>query len=490
MAQYRVPLIIRGRIIEHADVEFGGRRGGASFATPDVKKHADAIPLGTPSSLSDLYELSFGDVLDYLGELHQRMAFGRNPYLQEAFELALTTSGLTEPLLRRTYQMMRDCFEPNFAREFADSSIGIPYLEGWVSKRMGNGAIASIRAIGARAVHIVAGNSPLVSSMTVMRNAVLRSDAIIKTPSNDPLTAAACARTMIDMAPDHPITKHLSVGYWKGGDSSFEDTLYQPRSIEKIIAWGGLASITHIAKYIQPGIDLITLDPKLSSSIIGKAAFQDETAMADAAQRMAIDMGSNNQEACLNARVAYIECGTDEDGLAKANRFGEMVYAALQSLPSALSTPVRRVDPQLADEIRSLKMMSDDHHVIGGGNSGAVIVSLISEPVDFARLLTNRVANLVPVDDLEIAVRSVTAYTQTIGIYPDELKAKLRDRLAFHGAQRFVSLGYAARMSYAGPHDGLEPLRRMCKWIIEEEYNPAETPLPSKSYAEFAFADA
>jgi len=119
MAQYHVPLIIRGRIIEHADVEFGGRRGGASFTTPDVKKHADAIPLGTPSRLSDLYELNFDDILDYLGELHQRMAFGRNSYLQEAFELALSTSGLTEPLLRRTYQLMRDCFEPNFAREFA-----------------------------------------------------------------------------------------------------------------------------------------------------------------------------------------------------------------------------------------------------------------------------------------------------------------------------------------------------------------------------------
>lgn len=488
MAQYHVPLIIRGRIIEDKDVEFGGRGGGTTFTAPAVKKHAGAIPLDTPSSLSELYALTFEDILEYLGELHEHMAFGRNAYLQEAFELARGTSGLTEPLLRRTYQLMRDCFDPNFAREFADSSIGIPYLEGWVTKRMGNGAIASIRAFGARAVHIVAGNSPLVSSMTIMRNAVLRSDAIIKTPSNDPLTAAACARTMIDMAPDHPITKHLSVAYWKGGDSSFEDVLYQPKNIEKIVAWGGFASITHVAKYIQPGIDLITLDPKLSSSIIGKTAFRDEETMADAAQRMAIDIGSNNQEACLNARVAYIESGTDKEGLALANRFGQMVYAALQTLPPALSTPVRRIDPQLAEEIQSLKMMSDDHIVIGGGTGGAIIVSQTSEPVDFARILTNRVGNLVPVDDLEIPIRSVTAYTQTIGIYPDELKATLRDRLAFHGAQRFVSLGYAARMSYAGPHDGIEPLRRMCKWIIEEAYDPIETPLPSKSYAEFEFA--
>jgi hypothetical protein len=290
------------------------------------------------------------------------------------------------------------------------------------------------------------------------------------------------------MAPLHPITRHLSVAYWKGGDTSFEEQLYRPKNIEKIVAWGGFASITHIAKYIQPGIDLITLDPKLSSSIIGKAAFGDEATMLDAAERMAIDIGSNNQEACLNARVAYIESGTHAGGLHKANQFGQMVYAALQALPPALSTPVRRVDPELAEEIHSLKMMSDEHRVIGGGNNGAIIVSQTSEPVDFARILANRVCNLVPVDDLEIPIRSVTAYTQTIGIYPDALKAQLRDRLAFHGAQRFVSLGYAARMSYAGPHDGLEPLRRMCKWIIEEEYDPAATPLASKSYAEFAFA--
>jgi hypothetical protein len=487
-ALYNVPLIIRGRIISDPDIEFGGRGGGTRFTAPDVKKHMTELPLSAPSSLAELYRLSFEDILQYMAELHQRMTFGQNRHLQEAFELARGTSGLTEPLLRRTYQLMRDCFEPSFVREFADSSIGIPYLEGWVSKRMRNGAKVSVRAIGARAVHVVAGNSPLVSAMTVMRNAVLRSDAIIKTPSNDPLTAAACARTMIEMAPDHPITRHLSVAYWKGGDSTIEDALYQPRNIEKIIAWGGFASITHVAKYIQPGIDLITLDPKLSSTIIGRAAFESTAAMEDAARRMAIDIGSNNQEACLNARVAYIETGTDKAGLARANSFGQMVYDELQALPAALSTPVDRVDPKLGEEIQALKMMSDEHRVIGGGNKGAIIVSQTSEPVDFARILTNRVGNLVPVDNLEIPINSVTAYTQTIGIFPDSLKAQIRDRLAFHGAQRFVSLGYAARLSFAGPHDGIEPLRRMCKWIIEEEYEETEVPLASKSYADFEFA--
>src|SRR3546814_12413778 len=77
-----------------------------------------------------------------------------------------------------------------------------------------------------------------------------------------------------------------------------------------------------------------------------------------------------------------------------------------------------------------------------------------------------------PIDDVEIALRSVSAYTQTIGIYPEELKRRVRDRLAFQGAQRIVSLGAATMMDIAGPQDGIEPLRRICKWILEEETDP------------------
>jgi hypothetical protein len=485
MARFHVPLIIRGKVIEDADIEFGGRRTGSSFTSADVRKHMDKLPLSRPSDLADLYQLTFEDIAQYLEELGSRLSFENNIYMQEAYELSVATSGLSADILKVIYRTLGQGFSRSVVHQTAEQSIGIKYLEGWVETALETGGRAWTRAMGARAAHIIAGNIPTVAAMSIMRNAIIRSDIIVKTPSNDPLTAAAVARTMIDMAPDHPLTRHVSVAYWKGGDTKVEEVLYTPKNIDKIVAWGGLASITHIAKYIQPGIDLITLDPKLSSTIIGRAAFADEAAMAEAAHRMAIDFGSNNQEACLNARVAYIETGTDRAGVTVANRFGQMVFDALQQLPPALSTPVARLEPQLAEEIQSLKLMSDDHRVIGGGRNGAIIVSQTSEPVDFARILTNRVGNLVPVDDLEIPIRSVTAYTQTIGIYPDALKRELRDRLAFHGAQRFVSLGYAARMSYAGPHDGIEPLRRMCKWIIEEEYDPRETPLASKIYADF-----
>jgi hypothetical protein len=107
-----------------------------------------------------------------------------------------------------------------------------------------------------------------------------------------------------------------------------------------------------------------------------------------------------------------------------------------------------------------------------------VIVSQLPDPVEFATMLADRVVNLVPVDNLESVLARVDAYTQTVGIFPETLKGQVADRLALSGAQRLVSLGYAIHGSVAGPTDGLEPLRRMCKWIINESSDPAVVPPP------------
>jgi hypothetical protein len=481
MADFHVPLIIRGEIIPDVDIEFGGRRAGATFTSADVRKHLGKLALSQPSALGDLYRLSFGEIADYLDELGQRLSFGNNAYLQEAYAMSVQTSGLSPEILKGIYQSLGQIFDRRVVYQTADKSIGIPYLEGWVETPLDTGGKAWTRAIGARAAHIVAGNIPTVGALSIMRNAIIRSDIIVKTPSNDPLTTAAVARTMIDMAPNHPITKHVSVAYWKGGDALVEEALYTPKNIDKIVAWGGLASVKHITKYIQPGIDLITLDPKLSATIIGKEAFESEATMREVAERAAIDIGHRNQEACHNARVIYVQTGTDAAGLKRANRFGQLLYDAIQILPAHISGPAVAPDPALAEEVGALKMSMGYYEVVGGGPEGAVIVSQIDEPVDFARLLTNRVANLVPFDSLETPIRSTNAYTQTVGIYPDSLRTELRDRLAFHGAQRLVSLGYAGRFANIGPHDGIEPLRRMCKWIVEEEYRCETEKLASRT---------
>ena len=478
MSDYIVPLIIRGNVIRDNLVTFGGRGGAVAFQAPDVKKYAHLLCSGSSSNLADLYEITFDEILDYLNRLGEKLRIEQNPHLQQACELSVYTSGLGREMIRHQYNTFHRACAPAKVREMAQLAIGIPYLEGWVPTPIANGCMANVRAFGARTLQVLAGNVPGVALQTIIRNALTRGDAILKAPSNDPLTAAAIVNTMVEMEPDHPITRHVSIAYWKGGDTAVEDLLYQPANIEKIIAWGGFSSITHIQKYIQPGIDLITLDPKLSSSIIGRSAFLDDATMRSVAARLAEDIAYYNQEGCINSRVSYVQTGTDEAGLLVAKKFANMVYEAIQALPERVSTPAKKLDSQLAEEIQALRLFGE-YEIVGCGREGGVIVSPTSEPVDFSRLLANRISNLVPVNDMEVPIRSINAYTQTIGVFPEELKREIRDRCVFHGAQRLVSLGYAACAAHAGPHDGIEPLRRMCKWISDESYDSAKTPRPS-----------
>jgi hypothetical protein len=180
---------------------------------------------------------------------------------------------------------------------------------------------------------------------------------------------------------------------------------------------------------------------------------------------------------CLSARVVYLASGLDPAGIDLANTFGEAVYDELQRLPASLSTKAKRFDPELRSNIEALRSSREWYRVYGGlGGEGAVIVSQLDEPVEFHRALSGRVANVVPVDDPADVLPRISAATQTIGIYPDSLKAELRDVLALHGAQRLTSLGYAADPHLATPQDGIEPLRRMTKWIVDESCDPATTP--------------
>jgi hypothetical protein len=477
MKQFKAGIVNRGQWIDDHLVEFGGRSVGVTFLSPDPKKFVASLPLSSPKALADLYELSFEDILDYIERLGSRLNLDDNPYLQEAFEASCLTSSLTRPLLRNAYKSLPYFFNRGTAREIADNTVGINHLEGWVEKTMSDGRKVSIRAFGSRALHITAGNSPLVAALSILRNAITRSDAIIKSPSNDPFTALAIARTMLEMDSKHALTRHLSVAYWKGGDEIVEKQLYHPRNIEKIVAWGGFASVKHVTKYIQPGLELISLDPKRSVSIIGREAFASEKVTREVGLRLATDIGALNQEGCVNARVIYVLCGTDEPGLANLDRLGKYTYEAMLALPDEVSTAPKEMDPDLRSLVDSVRLNDEWYHVIGGTrDEGAVIVSHLPEPVEFATQLAKRVANLVPVDSIEEVCAAVDAYTQTVGVYPESLKSTLRDRLALYGAQRFTSLGYAAAQAIACPQDGIESTRELCKWIVCEDCDPLVTP--------------
>jgi hypothetical protein len=471
-----IPIIARGRIIEPgADaVEFSGR-GGARFRTPDPHRHIHDLVLGSPVQLRDLMDTPIRDIVEFLGEVGKRLRLDDNPWLQQSFQLALQAGGLAEPILKGVYDDLPRLFNPDGLLALADSTVGIDYLDGWVPAR-GRHANVRVRAVGTRQLHITAGNVPVVAALTIVRAALTKSDCLIKSPSNDPLTANAIARTLIDVDASHPLTKHIAVAYWKGGDEQMDSQIVRTSRIDKITAWGGMASVKHIQKFVTPGIDLIALNPKYSISVIGKEALASEAAMEEVATGIAVISGFYNQTACANTRVVYVESDTDDESLERVVELGRKIAAAYETLPAVISTPAAGVNALLEAELQTAALEDDFFHVEGNTIDGGVVVSRFSDRVDFFDQLNNRVVNLVPVPDLLEVVKWCDDTTQTIGIYPESLRERMLDPLALAGIQRLVSLqGDDPLQIFQNmhtlppgmPHDGMEPLRRNVRWVID-----------------------
>ena len=105
-----------------------------------------------------------------------------------------------------------------------------------------------------------------------------------------------------------------------------------------------------------------------------------------------------------------------------------------------------------------------------------MVISKFADRVDFFDQLNNRVVNIVPIEDLRTVTKWCNDTTQTVGVYPESLRDVLLDDFMLAGVQRLVPLcgGDAMQIFHdmhmlppGMPHDGIEPLRRNVRWVID-----------------------
>ncbi|MDT0406973.1 acyl-CoA reductase, partial [Streptomyces edwardsiae] len=143
-------------------------------------------------------------------------------------------------------------------------------LDGWVSRTDAAGNTGAVRAFPPRVVHMLAGNAPSGCVASIAQSALVKGISLFKMPSSDPFTTVAVLRTRAEIDPNHPVVQSMSAVYWAGGDEAIERTIYRPQYFDKIVAWGGGPAINNVVKYLGPGIQLVSFDPKSSISMIGR----------------------------------------------------------------------------------------------------------------------------------------------------------------------------------------------------------------------------
>jgi hypothetical protein len=457
------PHFVQGTLVEgdaiHA-IRHRSRDLGADFTTPAIDLDAIVTPR---SQLPPLLDVKLTEIIDFLVEVGARLHLERNPYLQECLEYIAATNPLPRRVVENLYReapyyLSRELLESTVDSNFANRDA----LDGWVERVDVYGNKLAVRAFPPRIVHMLAGNAPAGCVASIAQGALVKAVNLFKMPSSDPFTTVAVLRTMADIDATHPVVRSMTAVYWAGGDESIERTLYRPQYFDKIIAWGGGPAINNVIKYLGPGIQLVSFDPKSSISMIGREALASDEVMDDVAERLAADTTVFNQEACLASRFAFIEGDRPEveKFCAKlVDRLGvDREHASAMALP--LTSDVR-------EEIEIMSAMGELKTWGRFDGSGMVILS--DSPVNFHP--SNKTSNVVMVESLDDAIRYVNVATQTVGIYPYERKAQLRDRLAASGAQRLCRLGTANAHALGSPHDAMYPLQRLIHWMADDDIN-------------------
>lgn len=456
VTQAVVPHVIRGRLKDPTGQSDVTDHNG--FSTPALDLDELVWPRAEPGPA---FDLPLAEIISFLTVFGQRLDLDTNPHLQAALEASVEHSSLGRRILAQSYRGLGRAFVPKSLWFQVDREIGRELLDGWKEVEDMNGRTRRIRAFPPRLVHVLAGNAPGITAATILRGALTKGVHLLKMPSNDLYTASAMLRTMAEVDPDHPVTRSFSCVYWRGGDREVEGALFRSQYFDRLVAWGGEAAIRSAIKYVAPGFDLVTFDPKVSISLLGQEALDSPQAMYESAAAAATDASLFNQEVCAASRFIYAE--GDRDALSKWCGLLAQELTVEREYADAIASTLLPADSRA--EVGVLRSLTPMYEVFGS-DDGSGLVILSDEPVSFHP--SGKTVNVVRVPSLNAALEYVNVATQTIGIYPGSRGVELRDQLAARGMQRLVPLGEVIHVAPGFPHDGFLPMHRFVKWIVDD----------------------
>ena len=452
------PFFVRGELMESNDVIHRSRDLGVSFATPSIPFDRLVAPR---TEVPPLLNVPLSEIIDFLVLTGEKIRDPKNEFMAECIDRMCSTHVLPREVVGA--QAMHAAAYLDRRRLMAEVEQNFPdprVLDAWVPKADFTGRKSFVRAFAPRLIHVLPGNSPGVAVKSIAQGAMVKAINLFKMSSSDPFTMVAILRIMAEIDSDHPIVRSMSAAYWRGGDDAVERVLYRPQFFDKIVAWGGGDAINNVVKYLGPGLQLVSFDPKTSISMVGREALADDAILDLVADLTSMDVMTLNQEACVASRYQFVE-GTQ----AEVDRFCAALHKHI-ARRAAESGDVRPMAMDMKEEIESLMMM-DDEYGVWGKTDGKGLVIRSEEPVDFHPI--NKTANVVRVDSLDDAVKWVNVATQTVGFYPFERMPVYRDRLAAGGVQRVVHLGEAGPATIGNPHDAMYPLHRFVHWMVHED---------------------
>jgi hypothetical protein len=512
----RVPFLIKGRlatppVVARAQVEqaFGEADPGATYVKLDqaqvvrepVIDRASMQPTGEsqylvlpaldPRALVERdptclvhgpYALSVEDVLAYLAGIVDILRCN-GATAQRVLELCRRTAPYPDLFLDGAFASLEMGLDPQSARGMIDNELAIwgrrggQFLDGWVAVEgevapgiaplaalglpgstglPAAGIPTCIRAMPTRQLHITAGNAPGVPIISALRGLLTKSAVVVKSPGGAILPGALFALAAATAAPDHPLTQHLSIVYWQGGDESVEAWLFMPNAFDRILVWGAPEAVTSVqARALFTKV--ISFNPRYGVSMIGREAFED--GLAGVAFQGAVDTMIYNQHACTASLVHYVEGSEDQ-----AEEYAGHLRLALAQWDELAPQFLAPSTVGQLERMRRGRYVRAGWHVNRREDRFASGVVVMPDEFDILDHPLSRLVVVRPVPMLDDALQYLHQGVSAVGVYPEAQRLRLRDAIAGRGVSSILPLGHCEQAFAGTPHDGMLVLSQLVDW--------------------------
>ncbi|MEN6390896.1 MAG: acyl-CoA reductase [Syntrophomonas sp.] len=453
-----LPIIVCGKVISINEREtiLIKNENGVNVRLPLLNER-DVDEILSSRLKTGLAEMPFDDITIFFEKLAAFWLQEDNPFRDEAVKLCSQITGFPEAVVLRDYKLIVYLFRHRGdVYDQLETEIGNRwFIDEWVPSQS-----CIIRALPRGLVtNILVGNIPLVSSFGLYRNLVVKNNSLSKVPKKDPVSAIYFALSLLEIDPNHPVSKSVSVAYWE--KDSWQEEKFLSNS-DAVCLWGGEAAINELKAKIKMGTKVLEYGPKKSLTLADLSLIDPGDSLRDISLRMAHDFSVYNQEACFTPQELYL--------VADDNRFADFIehlQLALNRYLNIYQKGVISSDSKAHVLLTRTEARLMGNTVISTSDHGWTIIvahdkkRLESHPLS-RTVIIHRVAKL------EEAMEHINRYTQTVTLYPWKSSEQLRDLICGQGADRICALGMANLPRTGFPHDGIWTFNELLRWVNVE----------------------
>lgn len=449
----QVPFIIGGELVNREELieEIKFRDKTVQIVLPEFSFSDLEKIKKTRENLDQLHSLKTEEIIDFLVKVGEKWKKG-NKLRDQAVLFIQESTGYSKEMVEFSMDQIEQLLSKDYLNMLLDCELGSnKIMDEWIKR---GEAYVHCQPKGT-VLHILAGNAPTISIISLIRGIITKNSNILKMSSRDMVTLSYFVRTFLEIDPNHPVTKSVSVIYWK---SSNQEILKDLIGISNAICvWGGGDAIDNVRK-LSVGKEVLSFGPRRGVQMIGREVSFAKN-IKEIAEKAAHDLSIFDQEGCFSPQICFFEGNREE-----AKKYALILEEAL--INESKKNPRGKMTLHQMATINNIKSCSIflGHELIHSDKFDYAII--IIENIGQAKNHPlGRTLFIIPIKDLKDSFSLIGSETQVVAIEPFLRAYEFREELTRKGVDRITHLGKMPNFAAGSPHDGIYPISRLVRWV-------------------------